>query len=171
MQQSYRCYSRRWKGVIVQVLCSKKITVVFKLKECWVSKKKSLDRQKYYYIVLFCTVVILNTVNIELLNKIFIFARLQNKNKIKQIQIVDALNSLILVLVQWIYRFRLLGLIGMDNWISNQFISNGLFYMKMFILNKFMVIHMVYSQLQLVHGCFLWLFYTVYSNGYSSMEY
>ena len=73
---------------------------MFKLKECWVSKKKSLDRQKYYYIVLFCTVVILNTVNIELLNKIFIFARLQNKNKIKQIQIVDALNSLILVLVQ-----------------------------------------------------------------------
>ena len=73
---------------------------MFKLKECWVSKKKSLDRQKYYYIVLFCTVDNLNKVNNELLNKIFIFARLQNKNKIKQIQIVDALNSLILVLVQ-----------------------------------------------------------------------
>ena len=59
----------------------------------------------------------------------------RNKSKIKEIQIDNILNSLILVLVQWIYRFRLLGFIGMNNWISDQVISNGLFYMEMFILN------------------------------------
>ena len=69
MQQTSPCYSRRWRVAIEEVLHSKKITVVFELKECWISKKKekSLDRQKYYYIVLLCTAVVLNTVNIELL--------------------------------------------------------------------------------------------------------
>ena len=48
--------------------------VVFELKERWVSKKKkkekkSLDRQKYFSIVLFCTAVILNAVNFELLKQ------------------------------------------------------------------------------------------------------
>ena len=74
MQQTYPCYSSRWKVVIMQVLCSKKIIVLFELKECGVSKKKKkkekkLDREKYYYIVLFCTAVILNAVNIELLKR------------------------------------------------------------------------------------------------------
>ena len=57
----------------MQVLYSKKIIVLFELKECGVSKKKKkekkLDREKYYYIVLFCTAVILNAVNIELLKR------------------------------------------------------------------------------------------------------
>ena len=72
MQQTYPCYSSRWKVVIMQVLYSKKIIVLFELKECGVSKKKKekkLDREKYYYIVLFCTAVILNAVNIELLKR------------------------------------------------------------------------------------------------------
>ena len=58
----------------MQVLYSKKMIVVFELKERWVSKKKkkekkSLDRQKYFSIVLFCTAVILNAVNFELLKQ------------------------------------------------------------------------------------------------------
>ena len=74
MQQTYPCYSSRWKVVIMQVLYSKKIIVLFELKECGVSKKKKkkekkLGREKYYYVVLFCTAVILNAVNIELLKR------------------------------------------------------------------------------------------------------
>ena len=72
MQQTYPCYSSRWKVVIMQVLYSKKIIVLFELKGCAVSKKKKekkLDKEKYYYVVLFCTAVILNAVNIELLKR------------------------------------------------------------------------------------------------------
>ena len=37
------------------------------------------------------------------------------------------------------YRFRMLGLFGMDNWINYQLIANGLIYKTMFILNYYMV--------------------------------
>ena len=39
----YQCYSRIWKVIVVKVLYNKEITVVFNLKEYWVStgKKKT----------------------------------------------------------------------------------------------------------------------------------
>ena len=40
---NYQCYSRIWKVIVVKVLYNKEITVVFNLKEYWVStgKKKT----------------------------------------------------------------------------------------------------------------------------------
>ena len=69
----------------------------------------------------------------------------------------NILNSLILVLVQWIYRFRLLGFIGIENWISNQVISNGLFYMAVFILNGYTYgLFPVIIGTWLLYGYFIW---------------
>ena len=48
MQQTYPCYSKRWKVVTVQVLYTKKMTVVFELKECRVSKKKQEKKEKKF---------------------------------------------------------------------------------------------------------------------------
>ena len=61
-------------------------------------------------------------------------------------------SSLILVLVQWTYRFRLPGFIGMDSWFSNQVISNGLFYMAMF-----MFIWQCYGNALFLYGYSEWL--------------
>ena len=47
--------------------------------------------------------------------------------------VVNILNSYLLELVQWIYRCW--ALFVMENWISNQVMANGLFYMPMFNLN------------------------------------
>ena len=44
--------------------------------------------------------------------------------------VVNIPNSHLLELVQWIYRYW--AFFGMENWISNQVVANGLFYMPMF---------------------------------------
>ena len=41
---NYQCYSRIWKVIIVKVLYNKKITVVFDLKEYWVSTAKKVKK-------------------------------------------------------------------------------------------------------------------------------
>ena len=76
----------------------------------------------------------------------------KNKNKIKEVQIVNILNSLILVLVQWIYRFRLLAFIGMDSWFSNKL------YQMVYFISQCLYL---YGNVMAMHVCFICLFRVV----------
>ena len=63
-------------------------------------------------------------------------------------KIVNILDSLILILVQWIYRFSLLGFIGMINWISNHVMLQQTVYFiwqLLFWISSWLK-HMVYFQ-------------------------